>query len=187
MQPCIAALFGFVFVTASKEIKIARLYARSGSLKDVLSVRMLWWTPTAKAITVAGIVHGMKFLHSFELIHGGLKPSNILFDEYHRVRIADFGRNRLDPRENASISHRVESVFMVLEMQSGEERTLKIDIFSFVLILFKIVVGLLALGRTRPSEDHETLPVKACERVEIPGFVPKFLFILIESGLPANP
>jgi serine/threonine protein kinase len=66
-------------------MKIAILYARSDSLKDVLSVCSLWWTPTAKAIAVAEIVLGMKFLHRSGLIHGGLKTSNILFDEYHRI------------------------------------------------------------------------------------------------------
>jgi serine/threonine protein kinase len=101
-HPCIAAPFGFVLPTASKELKIVRLYSRSGSLKDVLSARPLWWTPTAKAI--AGIVLGMKFLHSFELIHGGLKPNNALFDEYHRIQIADFGWNRLNLGENAAIA-----------------------------------------------------------------------------------
>jgi serine/threonine protein kinase len=78
------------------------LYSRNGSLKDVLSARPLWWTPTAKAITVAGIVLEMKFLHSFGLIHGSLKPSNVLFDEYHLIQIADFGRSRHDWRASAA-------------------------------------------------------------------------------------
>jgi serine/threonine protein kinase len=89
--------FGFVLPTASKKLKIARLYTRSGSPNDVLSTRPVWWTPTAKAkakakaIAIAGIVLGMKFLHSFGLTHGRLKPSNILFDEYDRIQIADLG------------------------------------------------------------------------------------------------
>jgi serine/threonine protein kinase len=40
---------------------------------------------------VPGFVLGMKFLHSFEVIHGSLKTSNVLFDEYRRIQIADFG------------------------------------------------------------------------------------------------
>jgi serine/threonine protein kinase len=63
-HPCIVAPFGFVLPATSKELRIARLYTRNGSLKDVLSVRPLGWTPTTKAIVVAGIVFGMKFLHS---------------------------------------------------------------------------------------------------------------------------
>jgi serine/threonine protein kinase len=80
-HPCIPAPFRFVLRTASKELKIARLYTRSGSLKDVLSASPLWWTLTA--IAVAGIVLGMKFLHSFGVIHGSLKLWNVLFDEDH--------------------------------------------------------------------------------------------------------
>jgi serine/threonine protein kinase len=82
-HPCIAAPSGFVFSTASKELRIARLYSWSGSQKDIVSARPLWWTPTAKAIAVAEIMLRMKFLHSFGLIYGNLKPSNILFDELH--------------------------------------------------------------------------------------------------------
>jgi serine/threonine protein kinase len=121
MHPCIAAPFGFVHPMASKELKIARLYSRNGSLKDILSARPLWWTPTAKAIAVAGIVLGMKFLYSVGLIHGCLKPSNILFDECHRTEIADFGRNRFHPRESVAIMRGVASEFAAPEMRSGEE------------------------------------------------------------------
>jgi serine/threonine protein kinase len=186
-HPCIAAPFAFILPAASKELRIARLYTRGGSLNDVLSTRPLWWTPTAKAIAVAGIVLGMKFLHSFGLIHGGLKPNNVLFDEYHQIKIADFGRNRLDLRKSAASVRGVASEFEAPEMLSGEERTAKIDIFSFALILFKIVVGLSALGETSTSEQLGKLPVNACERAEIPVFVPTFVSVLIQSGLSANP
>jgi hypothetical protein len=53
VHPCIAAPFGFVLPTPSKELKITRLYIRNDSLKDVLSLRRLWWRPTAKAVAVA--------------------------------------------------------------------------------------------------------------------------------------
>jgi serine/threonine protein kinase len=186
-HPCIAALFGFARPTASKELKMARSYTRSGSLKDVLLGRPLWWAPTAKAIAIAGIVLGMKFLHSFGLIHGCLKPSNVLFDEDHRVQIADFRQSPLDLRESAATARGVGPEFAAPEMLSGEERTAKIDVFSFALILFEIVVGLPVFGGTSTPEEPGKLPVNACERVEIPGFVPKFISVLIESGLSANP
>jgi hypothetical protein len=72
-------------------------------------------------------------------------------------------------------------------MLSGEERTAKVDIFSFALILFEIVVSSPALGRTGASEELETLLINACERVQIPGFVPTFVSMLIESGVSTSP
>jgi serine/threonine protein kinase len=130
---------------------------------------------------------GIKLLHSFGSFHGCLKPSNILFNEHHRIRITDFGRSRLDSPQSAATAFRVESEFAATEMRSGQERTAKIDVFSFALILFEIVVGLPALGRTSTSEKLGKLSMNACERVDIPGFVPEFVSVLIESGLSANP
>jgi serine/threonine protein kinase len=143
--------------------------------------------PTAKAIAIAGIVLGMKFLHSFGLIHDGLKPSNVLFDESHRIQISDFGRTRLYSRESVAIARRVASEFTASELRFGEDRTASIDIVSFALILFEIVVGLPAVGRTSASEELGKLPMNAYERVKIPGFVPTFVSVLIKSGLSANP
>jgi serine/threonine protein kinase len=171
---------------ASKELRIARLYTRSGSLNDVLSAHRLWWTPTAKAIAVAGIVLGMKFLHSFGLIHGRLTPNNVLFDECHRIQIADFGQSRIDPRESAATARGVASEFAAPEMLSGEKPTAKMDVFSFALILFEVLIGWPALGGTNPSEELTKLPVNAYEWIVIPGFVPKFVCDLIESGLSGN-
>jgi serine/threonine protein kinase len=170
-----------------KQLKIARSDIQSGSLKDILSGRSLWWTPTAKTIAIAGIVLGMKFLQSFGLIHGGLKPSNVLFDENHGIQIADFGRSRLDLCEIAATGRGVGSEFEARQVRSGEERTAKIDIFSFVLILLEIVVGLRGLGKTSISEELGKLSTNAYERVEIPRFVPEFVSMLIEPGLSAHP
>jgi serine/threonine protein kinase len=44
-----------------------------------------------KAKAVAAIALGLRFAHSFGLIHGSLTASNILFDADHCIQIADFG------------------------------------------------------------------------------------------------
>jgi hypothetical protein len=72
-------------------------------------------------------------------------------------------------------------------MLSGEACTAKIDVFLFALILCEIVISLPASGRTNAPEGTGKLPVDLCERVEIPGFRPKFVSILIEPGLSINP
>jgi serine/threonine protein kinase len=129
----------------------------------------------------------MQFLHSFGLIHGCLKPSNVLFDKYHRIQIADFGQNRFDRRESPATACGIGLEFPALEMRPGEECSAKIDVFSFTLILLEIVACLPALGKVNRSEELRKLPVNACERVEIPGFVSEFVSVLIKSRLPTNP
>jgi hypothetical protein len=71
-------------------------------------------------------------------------------------------------------------------MLSGEEHTAKVDVFWFALILFEIVIGFPALGRTGASEELKKLLINACERVEIPGFVSMSVSMFAESGLSTN-
>jgi serine/threonine protein kinase len=82
-HPCIPAPIGFVFPVKSKssrEWQIVRLYAEFVSLADVISTNPVWWTATAKAKTIVGLVLGLRFLHSLGLVHGHLNSSNIHFD-----------------------------------------------------------------------------------------------------------
>jgi hypothetical protein len=51
------------------------------SLSEAISMNPVWWTPTAKAKVkaIAGIVLGLRFAHSFGLIHGHLNSKYIVF------------------------------------------------------------------------------------------------------------
>jgi hypothetical protein len=88
--PCITAPIWFVFRAESRELKIGRFYSESGSLAEVVAVNPAWWTPTAKAKAVAGLVPGLRFAHSFGLIHGRLMANHILFDADKRIQITMF-------------------------------------------------------------------------------------------------
>jgi hypothetical protein len=57
----------------------------------------------------------------------------------------------------------VVSEFAVFEMRSSEKRIPKIDIFSFVLILFEIIVDLPVFRWTNPSEKFRKLPASVDE------------------------
>jgi serine/threonine protein kinase len=92
-HPCITTLIGFVFETESgrrRELKIVRLYLEGCSLSEVVSVNPLWWTSTVNAKAVAGIVAGLRFAHSFGLLHSQLTANNILFDSDRCIQIVDF-------------------------------------------------------------------------------------------------
>jgi serine/threonine protein kinase len=142
-HPCIAGSIGFVFVSGSRELKIFRLSSGSETLKEVIETSPAWWTPTAKAKAVAGIVLGLRFAHSLGLIHDHLTTKNIIFDLNHRIEITEF-----------------------LSCSSGNEMSgfsregwnPKMDVCGFVSILFEIVVG-------HPLKDEAEIPS------DVPTFV----------------
>jgi hypothetical protein len=162
-HPCIVGPIGFVFPIESsspQELKIVRLYLEGCSLAEALSVNPVWWTSTVKAKVVAAIVLGLRFAHSFGLLHGRLTSSNILFDSDHCIQIVDFTPVLLEVGESEGEEGTQLGGF------SGEGWTMKKDIQAFASILFEIVVGRPVKGET-----------------SVPSHLPAFVSRLIETGL----
>jgi serine/threonine protein kinase len=119
--------------------RIVMDFAMNGSLSD--NFARLKGRPTKFAIVVMGIVLGMRFLHSRDLIHRGLEPSHILLDSEFRVRLTGFGRSLLG---DSSINLRGESMdahYSAPEAWENVGQTAKVDSFSFGLILFELLTG----------------------------------------------
>jgi serine/threonine protein kinase len=73
-------------------------------------------------------------------MHRDLKPSNILLDEKHLARIGNFGSRRLVEIGLAHTNDFGTPLHMAPEMAEQEYRN-KVDVFSFVMILYEIVLG----------------------------------------------
>ena len=68
----------------------------NGSLGQILECerenkRILQWNGTTKLINLYGIVSGMKYLHSHDIMHLDLNPENIYLDDFLFSKIGDFG------------------------------------------------------------------------------------------------
>jgi serine/threonine protein kinase len=92
-HPCVCSLAGFWPLRRFGVPGIATNFVSRTSLADVICGRCEteWWTPTAKAIVVTGIVLAMMEAHKAEVIHGNLTSECILLDEDHRPKICEFG------------------------------------------------------------------------------------------------
>jgi hypothetical protein len=65
-HPCIAARIGFVLPSESevmRELTIVEFHLDCDSLWDAISMTPKWWTATAKAKVVVGLVLGFRFVH----------------------------------------------------------------------------------------------------------------------------
>jgi serine/threonine protein kinase len=147
-HPCVVPFFGYVLQTPESGAKIATHFMFGGSLGDVLESRPSRWDGTAKSIVVAGIVEGMKVMHDSGIIHRDLKPSNVLLDADRRPRLRNFGSSR-DQYLTCTLTGEVGTPwYMAPELYDEDDYDEKVDIYSFALMLYEVVVGRPVFPRT---------------------------------------
>lgn len=100
-----------------------------------------------------GTARGLQYLHTFDknpLIHGDIKPANILLDPCCVPKIGDFGLVREGSNESMEVSS-VYGTRPYLPREFLENRTLstKIDTYSYGIVLFELMTGLKAYDKKR--------------------------------------
>jgi serine/threonine protein kinase len=145
-HPCVLRILGWSFPSKSTDAEIHTEYAVNGSMRDVLErvqrgSKFNFWNATGKGIIICGIVLGMRFVHSHGIMHRDLEPSNILISDLGHALISDFGTSRSE-WDDATLTCETGTVnYAAPEMYCDEEYTSKVDVFSFGLILYEILVG----------------------------------------------
>ena len=135
-------------------------YLPGGSLEDRLSCKdnspPLQWHIRIRIATELCSV--LIFLHSSQpgsIVHGDLKPANILLDDNLVSKLSDFGISRVlssgeIPMEDTTSFLTTEPKgtfsYMDPEVLSTGELTIKSDVYSFGVILLRLLTGRPALG-----------------------------------------
>jgi serine/threonine protein kinase len=96
---------------------------------------------TAKFRVLFGIASAMQFLHEKGYIHSFLTPSNIVIDSAEEPRVTDFWYPRfisIDrmPRPTSDLG-----IWSAPERWTSHTFTNKVDVYSFGMIMYEIVVG----------------------------------------------
>lgn len=138
-------------------------YLPNGSLEDRLSCRdntppLTWQTRIRIAAELCSV---LIFIHSGDhdsIVHGDLKPANILLDANLVSKLSDFGICRIichdeSSSSNTTMCHRTDPkgtfVYMDPEFLSTGELTAKSDVYSFGIILLRLLTGRPPLGITK--------------------------------------
>ncbi|GMT27128.1 hypothetical protein PFISCL1PPCAC_18425, partial [Pristionchus fissidentatus] len=129
---------------------------------------------------VCQLTEGIKYLHDNGIIHGNIKPTNILLDAKIRVRISDIG---LRNEENPEIR------YTAPEVLRGEEMTMeqlqKCDGWSYGVVIWEMMTGRIPYDDVEKSTLREYLTTEAelypfIRRPPLPGKtqIPTLLYML---------
>ncbi|XP_042391233.1 U-box domain-containing protein 33-like [Zingiber officinale] len=137
----------------------------NGSLEDHLNCKknappLMWQTRTCIA---AEICSALIFLHSckpFSVVHGDLKPGNILLDSNLVSKLGDFGICRLlvQSMNSTALYHCTRQpkgtfAYMDPELLTSGEITIKSDMYSFGVILLRLLTGRPAFGVSKVVQE----------------------------------
>ncbi|PSS33060.1 U-box domain-containing protein [Actinidia chinensis var. chinensis] len=133
-------------------------YLRNGNLEEHLACQgkappLSWQTRTKIASELCSV---LIFLHSSRpcIIHGNLKPTNVLLDANFVSKLSDLGIRHLIPRDEkptykptfCNKTDPEDSVYEDPEIPETGELTVESDVYSFGIVLLRLLTGRPAFG-----------------------------------------
>ena len=114
---------------------------RGGTLGELLAERGPM-PPHAAAAVMRGALTGLSIAHRKSMVHRDIKPDNILINDDHRVKLADFGLVRAAADATHSTDQIVGTVsYLSPEQVDGSSMTQASDVYSAGIVLFELLTG----------------------------------------------
>lgn len=119
-------------------------YAKGGSVRQFLTKRQNRQVPLKLAIKQAlDVARGMAYVHGLGLIHRDLKSDNLLIFSDKSIKIADFGVARIEVQTEGMTPETGTYRWMAPEMIQHRPYTQKVDVYSFGIVLWELITGML--------------------------------------------
>ena len=159
-HPHIASLYG---TAKNDRVFIAVMeYVKGGSLQDRLTQA---FTLERWLMLMQQVCRGLQYAHELGVVHGNLRPSNVLVVSPGMIKITDFGF--LDHSAGGEVDW---------YQSPGEEKTVASDIYSVGAMLFHLLTGVVVR-----RGDQGVSNLKAMKKL------PKALIKIVRKMLAINP
>lgn len=120
---------------------------------------MSYWQTRKKIIL--DIAKGLAYLHEDcrqTIVHLDIKPQNILLDENFNAKVSDFGLSKLIDKDESQVLITMRGTPGYLAPEWSQPKvTVKVDIYSFGIVLLEIVTGRRNFDRTRAESSSHIL------------------------------
>jgi serine/threonine-protein kinase len=110
-----------------KDPNSGALFAMEFMSKGSLESCVTLLTPKQKVLAMVRATLALDFVHLKKVLHGDVKPSNLLIDENGRAKLSDLGRARA---ADGSTMTQVTMAYAPGELLDGESPAVKSDIYS---------------------------------------------------------
>ncbi|KAK3221202.1 hypothetical protein Dsin_008227 [Dipteronia sinensis] len=119
-------------------------YAKGGSVRQSLAKRQNRSVALKSAVKQAlDVARGMAYVHGLGLIHRDLKSDNLLISIDKSIKIADFGVARIEVQTEGMTPETGTYRWMAPEMIQHRPYTQKVDVYSFGIVLWELITGML--------------------------------------------
>ena len=134
----------------------------------------------------------MAHLHSHSIIFRDLKPTNIGFDVRDDVKLFDFGLARIMPEDGCphndtfSMSGAGSPRYMAPEMLVHKPYNMKVDIYSFAIVLWELLAGRTPYAFVRRQHHLIQHVVNENGRPDILENWPESIKVVLRNGFDAD-
>jgi serine/threonine protein kinase len=184
-HPHIARIFGFIRV--NNNLYLVMEFVAGESLRSVLKEKGRL-DPNLVLAIFHQIIAAVKFAHELGVVHGDLKPSNIMVSSFAQIKILNFAIAPILGDLDIA-NHGVSSApYMAPERIAREPVDARSDIYSLGVLFYEAIVGRAPF----PGNAQEEIRRAACNSMLLPPSLllsncPKWLDAFLLRALAASP
>jgi serine/threonine protein kinase len=168
-------------------------YLSGGSLQDVIEHSRDYGTDLAInriLLITKHIASGLAYIHRNGLLYRDLRPRNVRFDEFGRVRLVDFDTAvPLGQPDTGDLTDRLKAEYMAPEVADGRSTDERADLYSVGATMYEMIAGRppFAGSREKIVAARRAGPPAPFERDDLPETLRDLVFSLLATDPAQRP